>query len=126
MGNEAEKKYKERILFAALDFFKRDFEVSDAEISKILNVENRAVRSWFRRRRVNLNNDENLEKRIALLIGIHWNLVAMFSTSKNRMLWLKTPHPDMYAKMPPMEVMFSPGGLSALNSYTIRAVGEGA
>lgn len=126
MENSAEKKYKERILFAALDFFKRDFEVSEAEIAKILNVKCEAVRSWFRRRRVNLNNDENLEKRIALLIGIHWNLVTMFATSKNRMLWLKTPHPDMHNKVSPLEVMFRPGGLSALNSYAIRAVGEGA
>lgn len=126
MENESERRYKERILFSALDFFKRDFEVSEAEIAKILNVKPEAVQSWFVARQVNLNKDENLERRIALLIGIHWNLVAMFSTSKNRMLWLKTPHPDMYNKVSPMEVMFRPGGLSALNSYTIRAVGEGA
>lgn len=126
MENGAEKKYKERILFSALDFFKRDFEVNEAEIAKILNVKSEAVRSWCRKRRVNLKNDENLEKRIALLVGIHWNLVAMFSASKNRMLWLKTPHPDMYAKMSPLEAISRPGGLSAVNSYTTRLVGEGA
>ena len=126
MENRDEKKYKERILFSALDFFKRDFEVSDAEIAKILNVPTKNVRGWFLERRIVLDNNENLEISIALLVGIHWNLCAMFSKSKNRMAWLKTGHPQMYKKISPLQAISRPGGLSAVNSYTAMLVGEGA
>lgn len=126
MENRDEKKYKERILFSALDFFKRDFEVSDAEISKILNVRTSVIRSWFAQRRVALNDDENLNTSIVLLIGIHWNLCAMFSRSKNRMAWLKTSHPNLYQGKSPLQAISRPGGLSAVNSYTSLLVSEGA
>lgn len=126
MENESEQKHKERILFAALDFFKRDFEVSDAEVSEILSVQVVAVQRWFLERRVDLSDDENLEIRIALLIGIHWNLVAMFSASKNRIAWLKTPHPDMPKRVSPLKAICQRGGLSSVNTYTAILVGEGA
>ena len=130
MENKSEARHKERILFSALDFFKRDFEVNDAEIAKILSVKTEDVQGWFTERRVDLNDDENLEIRIALLIGIHWNLIAMFSASENRMAWLRTPHPNMDTNMfkqrSPLEAISRPGGLSAVNSYTAFLVGEGA
>ena len=123
MNESSDDKLKEEALYEALNFIKSDLGFSSLDIAILLRASGHAVNHWFCIKAVSL--DEEALSAVIDFIAIHRSLCSMFSNKKNRMAWLKSPHPDFQNKRP-LDVMKEVDGLFAVRTYLAAAVKRGA
>jgi uncharacterized protein (DUF2384 family) len=109
-----------RAIFAAQE----DLDIDDKTLRKILGGRSLKTISRWKEDGEIPKLEGHLREATSHFIAILRSLAAIFSNSKDRSAWIKTPHPEL--EHPPIELMCSFTGLSQVRQYLDYVRGRGA
>jgi hypothetical protein len=115
-------------LAEALILIKRDWGLSDEQISRFIHIPRPTVNHWLKQKRVPVEKPGAFTpttEAVLHLIAIHRSLFSMFDLPDRQKAWIFTPHPVM--KESPADIMNrSVEGLCYVRRYLDYLRGRGA